>query len=132
MTAKVTIVIVPGSCHTQQHFATLISQLQQADHPVVCERLPSVDPPPNEHPDMSDDVAFIRQRLLQPLIEKGADILLVCHSYAGLPGGAAALGYSKKERTTEGQPGGIVGIAAYLAYDGAAPLKTWPENLKVM
>ena len=119
MVSKLTIVAVPGSCHTPQHLTRLITQLQQADYPVVCKKLPSVDPPQHARPDMSDDVNFIQQQLLQPLVEKGADILLVCHSYAGYPGGAAALGYSKKERTAMGQDGGIVGlvfISAFLAY----------------
>ena len=73
----------------------------------------------------------IQQQLLQPLVEKGTDILLVCHSFAGYSGGAAALGYSKKERTAMGQFGGIVGlvfISAFLAYEGAVPLSRLPNG----
>lgn len=131
MTSKPTVVIVPGACHTPQHFASLIACLHQAGFSVVCKQLPSVDPPKHERPGMSDDILFMQQQLLQPLVDKGEDLLLVCHSYAGYPGGAAALGYSKKERTLKGQAGGIVGlvfIAAVLVYEGASPQGRIPDG----
>lgn len=131
MSSKPTVVIVPGACHTPQHFASLTACLHRAGFSVVCKQLPSVDPPKHERPGMTDDVAFMQQQLLQPLVDKGEDVLLVCHSYAGYPGGAAALGYSKKERTVKGQAGGIIGlvfIAAVLVYEGASPQGMIPDG----
>ena len=131
MKSKPTVVLVPGACHTPQHFVRCISHLREAGIAVVCEKLASVDPPKQARPGMSDDIAFIQQHLLQPLVDQGREILLVCHSFAGLSGGAAALGYSKKERRGKGQTGGIVGllfIAAFLAFEGAEPLGKLPDG----
>jgi hypothetical protein len=49
--------------------------------------------------------------MLLPLLDSGTDILLVLHSYGGLPGAAAAKGLSKVEREKEGKQGGVVGLA---------------------
>lgn len=102
MTSQPTLVLVPGSCHTAQHFSSFIPLLQKAGFPVVCKKLASVDPPKHARPTTSDDIAFIQQHLLQPLLDEGKDILLVCHSFTGYSGGAAALGNSKKERIGKG------------------------------
>ena len=82
---------------------------------------------------MSDDIAFIQQQLLQPLIEKVKDILLVCHSFAEYSGTVAALGYSKRYNTAKGHEGGIVGsvfISAFLCMrvspQGKIPNGSWP------
>lgn len=65
------------------------------------------------------------------MIEKGKDSLLVCHSSAGHPGAAAALGHSKKENTAKGHDGGIVGlvfISAFLVDEGALPQGKIPDG----
>lgn len=82
-------------------------------------------------PGMSDDIAFIQQQLVQPLIEKGKDIMLVCHSFAEYSRAAAALGYSKKENTAKGYDGGIIGlvfISAFLVSEGASPWGKVPDG----
>ncbi|KAK2668877.1 Alpha/Beta hydrolase fold [Fusarium oxysporum f. sp. vasinfectum] len=60
-----------------------------------------------------DDVTVIRAALEQPLAA-GKEIVLVCHSYGGIPGSAAAEGYQVHERHEKGLPGGIKHIV-YLA-----------------
>ncbi|KAJ9414659.1 hypothetical protein QL093DRAFT_2569427 [Fusarium oxysporum] len=60
-----------------------------------------------------DDVTVIRAAVEQPLAA-GKEIVLVCHSYGGIPGSAAAEGYQVHERHEKGLPGGIKHIV-YLA-----------------
>lgn len=137
--SKPTIVVQPGSGHTAYHFLQLNSKLQQYGYPVVCDQLASVNPPEPGVCDMSSDIIHIQRNLLQPLVDKGRDVVLVCHSIAGYAGGAAALAYSKKGRRAQGQAGGIVGvilIAAFMAYEDAKPIAklpdgSWPSDYKV-
>lgn len=60
-----------------------------------------------------DDVTVIRAAVEQPLAA-GKEIVLVCHSYGGIPGSAAAEGYQVHERHEKSLPGGIKHIV-YLA-----------------
>lgn len=60
-----------------------------------------------------DDVAVIRETMEESLAA-GKEIVLVCHSYGGIPGSAAAEGYQIHERREKGLPGGIQHIV-YLA-----------------
>ena len=118
---KPCIVIVPGAWHSSLHYNGLIVLLQQAGYQVSSQKLPSVNPDVPENRTSSTDAAFIRERLLLPLIEDGTDVLLVMHSYGGCPGAAAAKGLSTKDRTADGKTGGIIGlifIAAFLHHQG--------------
>lgn len=60
-----------------------------------------------------DDVARIHEALSGPLAE-GKDVVLVAHSYGGVPGSAAVEGYQVFERQAKGLPGGIKHVV-YLA-----------------
>ncbi|KAA6427401.1 MAG: hypothetical protein FRX49_02065 [Trebouxia sp. A1-2] len=88
---------------------------------------------------MSQDIMAVQQQILQPLIDKGQDVLLVAHSIAGYAGGAAALGLSKTAGTAAGKTGGILGvifIAAFLSYRDAKPFMkltngSWPPDFTV-
>ncbi len=139
MLSKPTVVLLLGACHTPHHFVDLIAYLLQAGYPVSCTQLASVDPPDPHACHMSKDIMAVQQQILQPLIDKGRDILLVAHSIAGYAGGAAALGLSKKEGTAAGKRGGILSvvfIAAFLSHRDAKPLLkltngSWPPDFTV-
>lgn len=60
-----------------------------------------------------DDVAVIHAAIEESLAA-GKEIVLVCHSYGGVPASAAAEGYQVHERRAKGLPGGIKHIV-YLA-----------------
>jgi pimeloyl-ACP methyl ester carboxylesterase len=118
---KPCIVIVPGAWHSTLHYNGLIVLFQQAGYQVSSQKLPSVNPDVPANHTSSTDAAFIRERLLLPLVEDGTDVLLVMHSYGGCPGAAAAKGLSTKDRTADGKTGGIIGlifIAAFLHHQG--------------
>ena len=78
---------------------------------------------------MPKDITAVQQQLLQPLIDKGQEVVLVAHSIAGYAGGAAALGLIRAHErktvdTAAGKRGGILGIvfiAASLSCRDAKP-----------
>ena len=104
---KPTFVLVPGAFHLHSSFDQVIAELHSANYETRAGTLKSVN---DANASVSDDVTFLREELLLPLIEKGKDVVVVFHSYAGIPGSAAIRGLSKSERTSQGQKSGIIGL----------------------
>ncbi len=118
---KLAIVLVPGAWHSPSHYTTLLTHLEAAGYATTSSRLPSVGPTDPLTATATQDASFIHDEMLLPLLDSGTDILLVLHSYGGLPGCAAAKGLSKSQRAKEGKKGGIIGlvlIAALVAREG--------------
>lgn len=103
--AKPTILLVPGAWHTPAIYSSVITLLSPS-YECIPLTLPSVGAsPPHQNFDL--DVLAIHTALLS-LLESGKDIVLVVHSYAGLPGQEACKGLSKKEREGRGEKGGVL------------------------
>ncbi|TVY90584.1 hypothetical protein LAWI1_G007608 [Lachnellula willkommii] len=118
MASKPTIALVPGAWHTPAHFDALSSLLNAEGYPTASKQLPSVDTATPNTTTTQGDSQFIVDQVLTPLLDDGKDIILLVHSYGGSPGGAAANGLSKAERTAAGKKGGIIGliyVAAFIA-----------------
>lgn len=52
----------------------------------------------------------------QPLFDRGREVVIVAHSYGGIPAGAATSGNGVADRAREGKPGGfrqIIYVAAF-------------------
>ncbi|KAH2290826.1 hypothetical protein KXW02_003058 [Aspergillus fumigatus] len=116
-----TIVFVPGAWITPEFYHPFFDALTKAGCPVRCAGYPSLDPADPTSTDCKADSDAIAS-VIRPLVEgEGRDVLLVMHSYAGMPGAAAAKGLAKTERMQQGKSGGIVGlvfIAAFLVPEG--------------
>ncbi|MCJ1311313.1 hypothetical protein MMC25_004984 [Agyrium rufum] len=111
--AKPTFLLVPGAWHPQGVLDQLVSELQSAGFENATGTLTTV----GSTASLSDDVTYIREELLLPLIEgKGKDVIFVAHSYAGIPSGTAIKGLSKGERIAKGEKGGIVGLVYLCAF----------------
>jgi len=108
---KPTLVFIPGAWHTPEYFEGVISQLKAHGYPVRALRMPSVGG--DDTSTMADDAAYI-QKTTSALAAEGKEIILVMHSYGGIPGTQSAKGLLQKERAAEGQRGGIIGLV-YLA-----------------
>jgi alpha-beta hydrolase superfamily lysophospholipase len=113
---KPTFVIVHGAWHSPSHFAHLIAQLQKLDYPAVAAKLPSVGSVSPLLQSVIQDTDSIKESFLNPLLEDGKDVILVTHSYGGVPGCAAVKGLSKAQRKNEGQRGGVIGIICISSY----------------
>jgi pimeloyl-ACP methyl ester carboxylesterase len=105
-----TVVLVPGACHTAACYELLIPHLERAGFPVKALTLPSINHGSPTEATCAEDANFIRNTVLLPLIEEGKDILLVGHSYGGVPISAAAFGLSKRTRSKTGKTGGVIGL----------------------
>jgi hypothetical protein len=114
------IVILPGGSQNPTHYGYLAHLLQLAGYPTYSALLPSVGA--SEPVTIQDDMAYIRDRMILPILEhEGHDVVLVMHSYSGIPGSAAALNLGKKERLAQGKKTSVIGqifVAAMLQKGG--------------
>lgn len=111
---KPTIVLVPGAWHTAKCYDILVPHLQDAGYAALALTLPSVGAsPPTQS--LDPDVDHIRKNI-QPLLDAGKDVVVVMHSYGGIPGGSAVKGLSKVDRQDQGQPGGVSALVYLCAW----------------
>lgn len=108
MAQKPTILIVPAACHPTEIYKPLATALEKANYPVSVIPIPSVGASPGL-PDFSADVHLIRQIILS-IISTDAEVLLICHSYGGLPGSAALHDLGLTQRASQGQSGGVTRV----------------------
>lgn len=111
---KATIIFVPGAWHSPEGYATVRAELETHDYAIVGVALPSVgaEPPLKT---WDKDVEAI-QAAIKDVVDKGGDVVLVMHSYSGLPGCEAARGFVKAQREKEGEKGGIVALVFLCAF----------------
>jgi hypothetical protein len=79
--------------------------------------LPSVGGNPATF-NFTQDVVAIRNLVIQ-ISNSGADVIVVLHGYAGLPGSEALLGLSKREREYAGLRGGVVRLVFIMSCEWA-------------
>ena len=102
------IVLVPGASQSPAHYAHLLHLLQSAGWPTLSCLLPST----GTYGDTTaqTDTDFIRSHMLLPVLDvEQHNIILLLHSYSGMPGSAAALGLGKAERTAQGKSTAVLG-----------------------
>lgn len=106
--SKPIFVCVPGASHSQIIWEPLKVALSFHGYTAVPLSLPSVGGKPPTY-DFSEDVQAIRNLVIE-ISDSGSDVILVLHSYAGLPGGEALQGLSKSDRQQRGLRGGVIRI----------------------
>jgi pimeloyl-ACP methyl ester carboxylesterase len=101
------IVFVHGAWHRPLHYINLITTLEDEGYTLSVPILPSAgwDDAISEVA-LTDDVKAIRQSI-KPHLENGEDIVIVCHSYGGLPATDSVIGETIEERAARGEKGGI-------------------------
>lgn len=112
--SRLFFVIIPGATQNPTHYGYLAYLLQQAGYPTYSALLPSVGA--SDKTTIEDDMTYIRNRMILPIPDNEKyDVIMVLHSYGGLPGGAAALGLSKKARLAQGKTTRVIGQIYYVA-----------------
>lgn len=107
---KPAIVLVHGAWHLPSHQAMMREKLTERGFVVIQPRNASVGQVAEiKGKTHLDDVAAIRESMESPLND-GKEILVVCHSYGGIPGSAAVEGYQLHERRDRGLKGGVKDI----------------------
>lgn len=111
-----TIVLIPGAWIKPSFYEPFLNALDTAGYPARHAGYPSLNP--------SDPLIASCQRdsdalnkMIRPMVDdEGLDILLMMHSYAGMPGASAAAGLAKTERLRQGKAGGVVGMIFMAAF----------------
>ena len=135
-----TIVLVPGAWHKPEIYSSVTSNLEAHGYPTVSLPLPSAGAmPPNTTFD--EDVRAIRDRLTTLVESDEKEVILVVHSYTGMPGAEAPKGLGKKERQEKGLNGGVIRLVFIMAFAmpegfqptaGGAQMPEWMKlNLEV-
>ncbi|EAT80994.1 hypothetical protein HBI56_102790 [Parastagonospora nodorum] len=133
--SKPTIVCVPGAWHTPEIYAKVLDILSGHGYPTLALALPSAGASP-PHADFNGDVKGIRECLTE-LVEEGKDVVLVMHSYTGMPGAQAPAGLGKKERQAANLKGGVIRLVFIMAFampEGFTPTAggaQYPEWMKM-
>jgi Alpha/beta hydrolase family len=116
----VIFVLVPGASQSPAAYGYLLHLLQLKGYGAFTSLLPSVGA--TGPVTATDDADYVRDRLLLPILDvEGHDIILISHSYSGIPASAAALGLGKAERLAAGKTTSVLGqifIAAVVTPGG--------------
>ncbi|KAJ5094155.1 alpha/beta-hydrolase [Penicillium angulare] len=105
------IVIVPGAFGTPEGFDGLQPYLTKAGYTTHPGAYPSCNPSDASEVSSAQDIAFVRNNVLLPLLnEHGKDVVVIAHSYGGVVAGGAAAELAKETRRAQGQDTGVVGL----------------------
>ena len=107
-TPKPTVVWVPGLLHTPEHFQPIVSALAKVSIPSLIVSVPNIGAGAATAAPY-DDVKTTRTKL-QELVDEGKEVLVISHSYGGVPACQAIRGLEKSQRVKYGQQGGIICI----------------------
>lgn len=112
-----TIVVCPGAWHSEPCLDPFLQALRKAGYPAQGITLRSVG---DASIGVKDDEIYFKS-VLEPLIERRQEVVLVLHSYAGFPGTGSITGLDKQSRQADGLDGGIIGVvylAAFVPVEG--------------
>ena len=94
-----------------------MKKLNKYGYRAVAPALPSVDKAPGYvTPDSQEDIAAVRSALISELDTTGNDVIVVPHSYGGVPASGAIKGLDPKSRTEEGKKTSVIAMAALTSY----------------
>lgn len=121
MSSLPVLVFVPGAWHTPACFHKVIERLERLGYKCLSITLAAVgrNPPITS---LDEDVSAIRTVVTNE-VDAGNDVVMVMHSYGGVPANNSLKGLSKAERSKEGKNGGVIKlamIAAFLIPEGAS------------
>ena len=116
---KPTVVLVHGAWHSPAHFKPLIEVLESHNYKTAAVSCPSSSPSATATPaTFEDDCEAVRSVVLREL--DTANVLVVAHSYGGVPASNALQGLSPSSRAASDHTTSVAGIA----YICAAALPT--------
>ncbi|KAF7524878.1 hypothetical protein PCG10_005461 [Penicillium crustosum] len=105
MTESTTILFVPGAWHSPDCYDPVVQRLEAINYKTDKVHLPSVGPA-EHHLSFDADVAQIRTQI-ERAADAGQEVVVVVHSYGGLPANEAIKGLDIKTRQQNGLVGGV-------------------------
>lgn len=121
-TSPTSVVLVHGAYHQPLHYSLLTTALESAGFRVSTPHLPSTQRIPAIQ-SSDPDIAAVRAAVLSELDDptNPRDVVMVLHSYGGIPGTQAIKGLAKDAREREGKKTGVVAavlIACIIVEEG--------------
>lgn len=113
--SKPTILLVPGSFALPEFYDPLFEAVRAKGYDIRGLHMPTVglrtgEGRPGTPPSMYDDAALIAKEA-EKVADEGRDVIILGHSYGGVPVTQSAEGLGKKERQARGKEGGVVNLA---------------------
>lgn len=93
-----------------ESYTDVITHVASEGYPIQALQLPSIGYKTNVPGTMQDDAAFIACEISKHA-DEGKDLVLIAHSYGGLPATESIKGLSKRDRQRQGNSGGLVRLA---------------------
>ena len=109
------VVLVTGSFALPEFYDDLFAIVRAGGVEITALHSPTVGLSAGEGrpnvapPTMYDDAAFIAGEV-EKLADQGRDVILLGHSYGGVPISESTRGLSKEQRQTQGKKGGLVAL----------------------
>jgi pimeloyl-ACP methyl ester carboxylesterase len=113
--SKPSLVLVPGAWHVPEHFDKMNHHLHTAGYKTIGVRTPSVRHTAPWPTTFSEDVGAVRSAILSAL-DRDEDVVVIMHSYGGIPGSAACEGLRKADRQKAGLKSGVVAMVFIAAF----------------
>jgi pimeloyl-ACP methyl ester carboxylesterase len=112
---KPTILLAPHSFGLPEFYDPVFDAVRAKGYDIRGLHLPSsgltsLEGRPGTPPTMYDDADYIA-REVEKLADEGKDVVLIGHSYSGIPVTQCGKGLSKEERRSQGRSGGLVNLA---------------------
>jgi pimeloyl-ACP methyl ester carboxylesterase len=111
---KPTILLIPGAWHRGSTFEPVAALLRTQGYPVETITLLSVGGPTSTT--VADDAAYIQKRYLDDLISQEKEVVVVMHSYGGIPGTESVQGRTRRDIAAQGKKGGVVALVYMAAF----------------
>ena len=108
LSSKPVFVLVQGATNTPSHYAYLQHLLLSQGYGILSALLPTVGA--TSPVTAQDDAEYVRSRMILPILDiEEHDVILISHSYGGMPASAAARGLGKADRAAEGKTTSVLG-----------------------
>ncbi|KAH8696764.1 Alpha/beta hydrolase fold-1 [Talaromyces proteolyticus] len=111
---KPALIFAPGAWYPPTAFDPIIEKLRPHGYTCHTVAFPSVQQKPAVQ-DLQQDIKAVRS-LVEAEADSGKDVIVVSHSWSGLPVNSALDGLSKASREKEGKAGGVVHLAFISAF----------------
>ncbi|KAH8898049.1 alpha/beta-hydrolase [Thozetella sp. PMI_491] len=107
---KPVFVIVPGAWHKPLHYLNIAVRLQATGYRVSAIPLPTAGWEPGVGTKTIADSAHAVRAVIQPYIDAGREVVVVCHSFGGLPTTDGVVGETVEDRRARGAAGGVKAV----------------------
>ncbi|PVH95968.1 alpha/beta-hydrolase [Periconia macrospinosa] len=101
-----TFLFTPGAWHSPPVFDLVRADLKSRGFPSAAVKLVSVNPTDPKTQGAAEDAAAVRGEI-EKLVNDGKEVIVVCHSYGGVPTAMGVEGYNLKDRVAKGEKGGV-------------------------